>query len=221
MKNGNITRVKGAKQLAKVTARLQREGYFVPMPSYRRRATAKGGEKPFTTDEFVKNQLCGCQEDGKGAKREVPLMFASSGNENMTGAEKIGTKGLGWIEWGWGNRWPNVCALLTMMLPYTAAGWKFNTDLIAGQGPQPLYRYTQYVGGNMTEKLIPFRDAGTYLRGRIAELRQQPDTEEIEYGVPASRILLPKRLMTVPQTAYRAGSTPALKIIMCCVGCAG
>lgn len=178
MKNGNITRVKGARQLAKVTARLQREGYFVPMPSYKRRATAKGGAKPFCTDEFVKNQLCGCQEDGKGAKREVPLMFASSGNENMTGAEKIGTKGLGWIEWGWGNRWPNVCALLTMMLPYTAAGWKFNTDLIAGQGPQPLYRYTQYVGGNMTEKLIPFRDAGTYLRGRIAELKQQPDTEE-------------------------------------------
>jgi hypothetical protein len=65
-----------------------------------------------------------------------------------------------------------------MILPYTAAGWKFNTDLIAGQGPQPLYRYTQYVGGNMTEKLIPFRDAGTYLRGRIAELKQQPDTEE-------------------------------------------
>lgn len=178
MKNGNITRVKGAKQLAKVAARLQREGYFVPMPSYKRRATAKGDAKPFSTDEFVRNQLCGCQEDGKGAKREVPLMFASSGNENMTGAEKIGTKSLGWIEWGWGNRWPNVCALLTMMLPYTAAGWKFNTDLIAGQGPQPLYRYTQYVGGNMTEKLIPFRDAGTYLRGRIAELKQQPDTEE-------------------------------------------
>lgn len=178
MKNGNITRVKGARQLAKVTARLQREGYFVPMPSYKRRATPKGGAKPFSTDEFVKNQLCGCQEDGKGAKREVPLMFASSGNENTTGVEKIGTKGLGWIEWGWGNRWPNVCALLTMMLPYTAAGWKFNTDLIAGQGPQPLYRYTQYVGGNMTEKLIPFRDAGTYLRGRIAELKQQPDTEE-------------------------------------------
>lgn len=178
MKNGNITKVKGAKQLAKVTARLQSEGYFMALPSYKRRATPKGDAKPFSTDEFVRNQLCGCQEDGKGAKREVPLMFASSGNENMMGAEKIGTKGLGWIEWGWGNRWPNVCALLTMMLPYTAAGWKFNTDLIAGQGPQPLYRYTQYVGGNMTEKLIPFRDAGTYLRGRIAELKQQPDTEE-------------------------------------------
>ena len=74
MKNGNITRVKGVKQLAKVTTRLQKEGYFVPMPSYKRRATAKGDAQPFTTDEFVRNQLCGCQEDGKGAKREVPLM---------------------------------------------------------------------------------------------------------------------------------------------------
>lgn len=174
-KSSNISKVRGASQLANKVADLQRQGYVALFPKYKRKT--KPGDA-FTTSEFVHNHLCGCQEDGKGARREVPFLFASSGNENMTGAEKIGTKGLGWIEWGWGNRWPNVCALLTMMLPYTAAGWKFNTDLIAGQGPQPLYRYTQYVGGNMTEKLIPFRDAGTYLRGRIAELKQQPNTEE-------------------------------------------
>lgn len=179
-KTNNISRVKGAAELANKVTSLQREGYVAFFPKYKERAGKSGGtQKPYSTGEYVHEQLCGCQEDGKGARREVPMLFASSGSENTTGAELIGTKGLGWIEWGWGNRWPNVCALLTMMLPYTAAGWKFNTDLIAGQGPQPLYHYVQYAGGNMTEKFIPFRDAGIYLKGRISELKGWEQTANV------------------------------------------
>lgn len=182
-KSSNISKVRGASQLANKVADLQRQGYVALFPKFKHRIKDKNAPgDAFTTEEFVHNQLCGCSEDGKGARREVPFMFASSGSENMTGAKLIGTEGLGWMEWGWGNRWPNVSSLLTMMNPYTAAGWKFNTDLIAGLGPQPYYHYTQYAGGNITEKCIPFRDAGVFLKGRIAELKgweQTPDVVEM------------------------------------------
>lgn len=171
MKN-NITRVKGAKQLAAKAASLKKQGYTPLFPSYKKIARGKSENKVFTTQDFVSSQLRGgAKEDGRGGRKEVPFLFASSGNENLGGVSNCGSKDLGWMEWGFENKWPNVCSLLTMMLPYTAAGWQFKTDLLAGQGPQPLYRYTQYVGGNMTEKLIPFADAGVYLQGKIAELK--------------------------------------------------
>lgn len=179
MKQKYISRVKGADQLAKKTDQLKKQGYTPYIPGFHRRIRSKSVEKAFSSQDYISSQLRGgSKEDGRGGRKEVPFLFASSGNENLGGVQNIGTKDLGWIEWGFENKWPNVCSLLTMMLPYTAAGWQFNTDLLAGQGPQPMYRYTQYVGGNMTEKLIPFADAGTYLKGRIADLKAAEPSAE-------------------------------------------
>lgn len=57
------------------------------------------------------------------------------------------------------------------MSPFTAAGVDFVKKILVGRGPCAKYHYTQYVGGNITEKYIPFPSAGTLLRGQIADLK--------------------------------------------------
>ena len=110
-----------------------------------------------------------------GAKGKCgPVLFSETGGENKSGKRKsngkvIGTPDLGWMEWGIGNTSPNVVALLSGMLVYTAAGCKYNSDLLAGKGPVPKFRYTQYVGGNITSKKIDYADGGIFLQGLISE----------------------------------------------------
>lgn len=78
---------------------------------------------------------------------------------------------LGFMEWGLGNRRPNLVYLLSKMSPFTAAGVDFVKKILVGRGPCAKYHYTQYVGGNITEKYIPFPSAGTLFRGQIADLK--------------------------------------------------
>lgn len=126
----------------------------------------------------VNGEKDGCM---KGTS-QVPLIFAQTGQENLSKSGKeIGTKDLGWMEWGINNRLPNVVSLLTGMLPYTAVAHKFNTDLLSGMGPQPNYRYTAYVAGNVTTKEIPYHDAGRLLQGQMTELLQQLSNLESEH----------------------------------------
>ncbi len=168
MTNSNTTTVRGSKQFAKKHAKLLNQGYTVAMP----KVIGNALPKKQTFGDIIGAKLSGCDCDGKQQRHDVPILYASSGGEVMT-PDNIGTPKLGYMEWGNGNKWPNVCALLTNMMPYTAAGWKFNTDLIAGLGPQPMYHYTQYVGGNITEKYIPFASAGILLRGWLRDLKLQ------------------------------------------------
>lgn len=171
-KKQNTTTVTSGKQFAETAARLHQSGYIPMMPKARNADT--GGHVASLHDVIGAQLRGGEKTDGRSQRNAVPLLYASSGNEEMKGIpESLGTKGLGYIEWGNGNKWPNVCALLTSMLPYTAAGWKFNTDLCAGMGPEPMYHYTQYVGGNITEKEIPFASAGILLKGQILDLQKQ------------------------------------------------
>lgn len=111
--------------------------------------------------------------DGKSKRSRIPVVFSTNGSEVMDGCKDIGTPNLGYMEWGLHNSTPNIVAVLTKLLPYTAAGWNFNTKLCAGLGPEPMYHYTQYVGGNITTKDIPFADAGILLQGRLLDLLKQ------------------------------------------------
>ena len=77
------------------------------------------------------------------------------------------------MEWGIGNRNPNVVTLLREASPYTASAHRFNTDLCAGKGPRFVYSYVQYVGGNITEKRIAFKDAGVLIKGWIRDLKRE------------------------------------------------
>ena len=165
-----ITRVKGSGEVRQQVQRLRAHNYDVLMPGTR---ISKNAPQRSWSD-LVSSQLrSGAMEDGSKQLREVPTLYASAGNEQLAGTEKIGTPNLGYIEWGFGNMLPNYVSLLTHMLPYTAAGVEFNTNMVAGLGPQPTYDLTQYVGGNITTKQIRYKDAGDWLRGQITDRQRE------------------------------------------------
>lgn len=165
-----ITHVKGSDEVRQQVQRLRSSKYDVLMPGTR---ISKNAPQRSWSD-LVSSQLrSGAMEDGSKQLREVPTLYASAGNEQLAGTEKIGTPNLGYIEWGFGNMLPNYVSLLTHMLPYTAAGVEFNTNMVAGLGPQPMYDLTQYVGGNITTKQIRYKDAGDWLRGQITDRQRE------------------------------------------------
>lgn len=170
-KHPNIRSVKGQSGYISEDKRLRSEG-FVPYSGFSMPCVKHDlGGPDLTWGDYISSQLrSGTREDGQKSRRSIPTLYFSSGNE-VKGAEvkDIGTQDLGYMEWGAGNNLPNVVALLTQMLPYTAAGVKFNADMLAGLGPQPMYDITQYVGGNITTKTIRYKDAGRYLKGKISD----------------------------------------------------
>jgi hypothetical protein len=83
-----------------------------------------------------------------------------------------GTEGLGYISWGSNNRLPNLIGLLVSMLPYTAVGVKFNTDVIAGLGPRPKYRFNHYVNGSIKTESVDYSAAGKLLQGELFNKRK-------------------------------------------------
>lgn len=137
-----------------------------------------GGTKAFSWNDYVHSMLISSSTTasnasaaGSSARKQVSTVFASSGSENLAKPKTEGTPNLGFMEWGMGNRLPNIIWMLSRMSPFTAAGVDFIKKILVGHGPMPKYHYTQYVGGNITEKYIPFENAGTLLRGQIADLK--------------------------------------------------
>ena len=177
--NTNIT-VHNAKEAAEAHQQLAAKGY-IPMD----RPAAFGRTTPQSSPTlgegmagYVRSQIyAGCSDPskdpaGRAARDRIPIVFASSGTEMPTD-DKIGTKGLGYMQWGGNNQLPNIVSILMSILPYTAAGHKFNVDLVTGLGPQPMYHYCQYVGGNITEKNIPYESAGILLKGMMLDIQRQ------------------------------------------------
>ena len=123
-------------------------------------------------EDYIHAKLT-CQEPGTtSASQQYATVHLSSGVEQPT-PDNLGTPGLGYMEWGIGNRNPNVVTLLREASPYTASAHRFNTDLCAGKGPRFVYSYVQYVGGNITEKRIAFKDAGVLIKGWIRDLKRE------------------------------------------------
>jgi len=189
-KNKNIIKVKGVKEFARQSELLKSQGYMVLPGRF-----VKNSNTPGWSDMLSAQLSCGCTEDGKKERKAVPSLFASSGNEQP--CPGCGSQGLGWMEWGAGNRLPNVVSLLTGMLPYTATGWKFNTDLVSGLGPRPMYRYARYVGGGLQQKEIPYEDAGILIKGiltdllaRLIDIENTQDTDGNSSGnnIPAQKL---------------------------------
>lgn len=171
-KKKNIT-VRTPQEAAQAHQRLAAEGYIpIERPAHlrgsRRSPAVDGG-----MNDYIQSKLYAGEDPvGKAARHRIPLVFASSGSEVMTD-DSIGTPGLGYMQWGGSNQIPNVVSLLMSILPYTAAGHKFNVDLVTGLGPRPMYHYTQYVGGNITEKDIPYESAGTLIKGLMLDVQRQ------------------------------------------------
>lgn len=107
-------------------------------------------------------------EQNNGAFRNgaIPVVF-----------ENVGSDGKGYIPWGAKNRLPNFIFNTAYSLPYTARSLQFQRDLIVGLGVEFNYRYSYMAGGKLHTHEIPYKDAGCWLLGRIAELRQQISRE--------------------------------------------
>lgn len=165
-------RVSNFQQFQQRSAELKSEGYVAVMPSEFTPVRGDGGTV-FSWQDYVHSQLTKAEggTSGSAARKQISTVFASSGSENLAKPQGVGTDGLGFMEWGVGNRLPNIIWLLSRMSPFTAAGVDFIKKILVGHGPKPKYRYTQYVGGKITEKYIRFATAGVLLRGMIADLK--------------------------------------------------
>lgn len=166
--------VSNISELQQRSEELQSQGYEAVLPGAF--CTPKqGGSNVFSWGEYVHQKLTASATmtgaEGNAARREISAVFGSSGGENKAVPQDVGTPELGFMEWGVGNRLPNLVYLLSKMSPFPAAGVDFVKKILVGRGPSPKYHYTQYVGGNITEKYIPFTSAGTLLRGQIADLK--------------------------------------------------
>ncbi len=175
-------------QLQQRSEELKRQGY-VPMRPGQYCRPNLNGTKTFSWGDYIHEQLVTAEATQPGsapgttsARRQISTVFASSGGENHGVPQNVGTDGLGFMEWGVGNRLPNIIWLLSRMSPFTAAGVDFIKKILVGHGPDAKYHYTQYVGGNITEKYIPYETAGVLLRGQIADLKSQetPDGNAIK-----------------------------------------
>lgn len=181
-------RVTNLQQYQKRSEELKQEGYVAVRPDAFI-SPNNDGYKAFSWNDYVHSMLlneagasASCSGGESAARQQVSTIFASSGGESFNKPKDVGTPGLGFMEWGFGNRKPNIVWLLTRMSPFTAAGFDFIKKILVGRGPQPKYHYTQYVCGNITEKYIPYDTAGVLLRGQIAELKAQDneDSEEMK-----------------------------------------
>lgn len=167
----NVVTVAGADALRRETDRLLKQGFTpAPMPNDFGHHSGGGDGPNHRWEEYIHAQLM-CQEPGTKPGRGYPTLHLSSGGE--VPCDSCGTKGLGYMAWGSTNRNPNIVTLLREASPYTASAHKFNVDLCEGRGPRAVYAYTQYVGGNITEKRIAFKDAGVLIKGWIRDLKQQ------------------------------------------------
>ena len=164
-------------QLQQLSEELNAQGYEAVRPAAFVRPNSDGS-RTFSWGEYVHSMLMSSAQGTAGAgnaRREISTVFAPSGGENKAVPQGVGTPGLGFMEWGLGNRLPNLVYLLSKMSPFTAAGIEFVKKILVGRGPAPKYHYVQYVGGNITEKFIPFMAAGVLLRGQIADLKAKED----------------------------------------------
>ena len=177
-----MTTVSSIDQLQQRSEELQAQGYEAVRPAAFTGSNSDGS-RTFSWGEYAHSMLTSSAQGTAGsanARREISAVFGSSGGENKAKPQNVGTPDLGFMELGLGNRLPNLVYLLSKMSPFTAAGVDFVKKILVGRGPCAKYHYTQYVGGNITEKYIPFPSAGTLLRGQIADLKAKENSEDSE-----------------------------------------
>ncbi len=207
-------KVTNLSQLQQRSEELKRDGYVAVRPG---QFTPVPGGKAFSWNDYVRSMLiseAGTTQQGTSdsasARRQVSSIFASSGGENLAKPQHEGTEGLGFMEWGANNKLPNLIWMLSRMSPFTAAGVDFIKKILVGHGPQPKYHYTQYVGGNITEKYIPYATAGVLLRGWIADLKAKEEANRQASNTTADGNIIDE-LNSTAQTREDSDEMKALK----------
>lgn len=164
----NVTVVTSREEFEREARRLRDSG-FTEVPG----ALGGGSGGGLSADyaDYIEAKLSCGADAGAAGRTQLPLLHVSSGYAQPVKTASGHEGSL--ITWGNGNRLPNVISLLCSLLPYTAAALKFNIDLCCGMGPRPMYQYTQYVGGNITQKSIPYNQADKLILGQIRDLQLQ------------------------------------------------
>lgn len=171
MKKEKNKTIRSASDAKRVTEEMSRLGY-APLPSRSTVSNNNPGDYQSAMQKYMDGLLYADSKEVTTGRRDLPRVFVAGGGENAV-SDNVGTKGLGWMSWGAYNDLPNTVAALTELSPYTSASHKFNIDLLTGIGVEPTYRYSQYVGGNIAEKEIAYRDAGTLLKGWKLDLLRE------------------------------------------------
>ena len=172
----NVTVVTSREEFEREAQRLRDSGY-IEVPDYL--GGGHGGGISADYGDYISSRLACEASTGGSSKAMLPLLHVSSGAAMKVKAQNGHEGNL--ITWGTGNKVPNIISLLCSLLPYTAAALKFNVDLCTGMGPRPMYAYTQYVGGNITHKTIPYEDADKLILGLIRDLQLQLVKLEAEH----------------------------------------
>lgn len=210
-------RVSNLQQFQQRSEELKMDGYVAVKPG--ELSPIRGdGSKVFSWQDYVHSQLIRAEgssvsgsTSGSAARKQISTVFASSGGENLAKPKNVGTDGLGFMEWGVGNRLPNIIWLLSRMSPFTAAGVDFIKKILVGHGPKAKYHYTQYVGGNITEKYIPFETAGVLLRGMIADLKAKEAAAQADAQPTANSTDEQNQLQGILQPQEDSDEMKALK----------
>ena len=145
------------------------------MKSYEKIAKPSSVNKEF-------QQICSDFTPESTLKPSDPLFQKRIIPVNIPG---VGTNGKGYIPWGNANRLPNFIFQTAYSLPYIARSLSYSRDTIVGLGCEFMYRFTRYSNGTVTTKMIPYKDAGLLLRGRIMELEAQLPKHEDKSVMPA------------------------------------
>lgn len=87
--------------------------------------------------------------------------------------EGIGTKGLGFIEWGYANSLPNAVAMAAKKSPYIAPVMKFNSETMYARGPKPKYQYPHLHAGHIEVETVDYQFAGVFIKEQIRQARQK------------------------------------------------
>lgn len=172
----NNTQQNAKQQLKERITELTNAG-FIPMPMPK--TESFGNSQP-----AVLNSLAA---GGNGAA--LGASYSASGHALFCGKDSpvpvpgdIGTPGKGFIEWGSGNKLPNIIPLLVGLLPYTAAAVKFNVDTMVNTGPKPMYRWFRYTNGTVKTERVDYDSAGVLIKGRIMDLLATLARLETETG---------------------------------------
>lgn len=138
------------------------------------------------SQEDKRSALAGASSEfpgGKSAHRSFGMF--DSKQSNPVPVKDAGTPGFGYIPWGPQNDLPNQIYNLAANLPYTAAAIKFLVDLTVGRGPKLMYKAARYSGGSVSEEMIPYEHAGTFILGCLRDLKKQ--LEEQGAGNPKEK----------------------------------
>lgn len=176
-----------------LTHRMKEEGYVVFPSTY--------FDAPDATPNILNAQLAHAHHAGHSAHATHLPLISSSGIEVFPDNIKdtIGTPGYGYIQWGMTDDLPNKIALFNSMLVYTALPVKFNIDTACGIGIAPMYRFHTSIGCNENAEEIDYEHAGSYLRAKIAKLRQKLfDLIKDHVAAPAENAAVPAASTSAP-----------------------